>query len=97
MFVSKAGASSSKQFSGALTYGSLLALPTNIWLGWKGLPRTNTLAFYKIIKLEQQKVLKDWPGSVKSHPNIIPGWEWLVVTNALAYYVKNQLWLYKAS
>jgi hypothetical protein len=27
--------------------GRLLALPTNIRLGWKGLPGTNTLAFYE--------------------------------------------------
>ncbi len=27
-------------------FGRLLAIPTNIRLGWKGLPRTNTLAYY---------------------------------------------------
>jgi len=27
--------------------GRFLALPTNIRLGWKGLPGTNTLAYYQ--------------------------------------------------
>jgi hypothetical protein len=40
MFASKAGA----DLSGA---PELLALPTNIRLGWKDLPGTNTLIFYK--------------------------------------------------
>jgi hypothetical protein len=31
----------------ALTPGRLLALPTNIRLGWKGLPGTSTLAYYE--------------------------------------------------
>jgi len=33
-----------KHLSGALAWGKLLALPTNIRLGWKGLPGTNALA-----------------------------------------------------
>ncbi len=37
--------------------GRLRALPENIRLGWKGLPRTNALAYYKKCKLELQKVL----------------------------------------
>jgi hypothetical protein len=36
-----------KQLSGAPFKGSPLALPTNIRLGWKGLPGTNTLAYYE--------------------------------------------------
>jgi hypothetical protein len=32
-----------KHLSGAPLYGRLLALPTNIRLGWKGSPGTNTL------------------------------------------------------
>jgi hypothetical protein len=33
--------------SGASHNGRLLASPTNVRLGWKGLPRSNTLAYYK--------------------------------------------------
>jgi hypothetical protein len=33
--------------SGAPLYGRLLALPTNIRLGWKGLPGRNALAYYE--------------------------------------------------
>ncbi len=36
-----------KHLSGA----TLLALPTNIRLGWKGLPGTNTPAFYKNLQI----------------------------------------------
>ncbi len=36
-----------KHFSGAPLYGSLLASPTNIRLGWKGLTWTKPLAYYK--------------------------------------------------
>jgi len=36
-----------KKFSVAPFYGRHLALPTNIRPGWKGLPGTNTLAYYK--------------------------------------------------
>jgi hypothetical protein len=39
----------------------LLDLPTNIRLGWKGLPETNTLAYYKKFENYGQKVLKHWP------------------------------------
>ncbi len=34
-------------FSGAQLHGLLVALPTNIGLGWKGLPGTNSVAYYK--------------------------------------------------
>ncbi len=36
-----------KHLSGALLYGELLALPTNIRLGWKGSLGTNALTFYE--------------------------------------------------
>jgi hypothetical protein len=35
-----------KHLSGAQLLGRLLGLPTNIRLGWKSLPGTNTLAYY---------------------------------------------------
>jgi hypothetical protein len=38
---------SSQMFSGAPLYGRPLALPTKIRLGWKSLPGTNTLVYYK--------------------------------------------------
>jgi hypothetical protein len=37
-----------KHLSGAPLQGRPLALPTKIRQGWKGLPRTNTLAYYGI-------------------------------------------------
>jgi hypothetical protein len=36
-----------RHFSGALLFGRLLSSPTNVKLGWKSLPGTNTLAYYK--------------------------------------------------
>jgi len=33
----------------------LLALPTNTRLGWKGLPGTNTLAYYKSVNYGRNK------------------------------------------
>ncbi len=36
-----------KHLSGAPFYGRFLTLTTNIRLGWKGLPGTNALAYYK--------------------------------------------------
>jgi hypothetical protein len=41
--------------SGALLKGRLLALPANIGLGWKGLPGTNALAYYKKLELTAVK------------------------------------------
>ncbi len=43
MFVGKAGAYSID----VLYLGRLLAFPTNFGLSWKGLPETNTLAYYE--------------------------------------------------
>ncbi len=40
-----------KQLSGAPLYGRLLALPTNIRLGRKGLPGTNALAYQEKLEL----------------------------------------------
>ncbi len=47
MFAGKARAYPSEALSGAPLYGKLLALPANIRLGWKGLPGTNTQAYYE--------------------------------------------------
>ncbi len=48
MFVGKAGAyPSEKHLSDAPRKGRLLAFPTNITLGWKGLPGINALAYYE--------------------------------------------------
>jgi len=41
-----------KRLLSAPLQGMLLALPTNIRLGWKGLPGTNTVAYYKHFKLD---------------------------------------------
>ncbi len=44
-----------KHLSGAPLYGNLLALPTNIRLGWKGLSGTNALAYYEKAQLTAVK------------------------------------------
>ncbi len=44
-----------KQLSGGRLCGSLLALHTNIRLGWKGLPRINTLAYYEHLWITEEK------------------------------------------
>jgi hypothetical protein len=46
-----------KHHSGAPRLGSLLTipLPTNVRLGWKGLPLTNSLDFYKNMKIAAVK------------------------------------------
>jgi hypothetical protein len=36
-------------------YGRLLALPTNIRLGWKGLTGTKTLAYYEHLQITDEK------------------------------------------
>jgi len=46
MFVNKAGTYLSEALK-----DRLLALPTNIRIGWKGLPGTNPLAHYKHLKI----------------------------------------------
>jgi hypothetical protein len=59
-----------KHFSGAPLYGRLLALPTNIRLGWKGLPETNALAYYEKAQLTAVKsfiTLAPCPSIAASH------------------------------
>ncbi len=51
IFVGKAGA----YLSSAPVKGTLLSLPNIIRLGWKGLSGTNTLAYYKHMKIEAVK------------------------------------------
>ncbi len=43
-----------KHLSGARLKGRLLASPRNIRLGWKGLPRTNTLAYYESVNYSRK-------------------------------------------
>jgi hypothetical protein len=38
-----------------VSLGKTLALPANIRLGWKGLPRTNTLAYYENLQITPVK------------------------------------------
>jgi hypothetical protein len=47
MFVSKARSLPLNGAPERYITGVSKALPTNIRLGWKGMPRTNTLAYYK--------------------------------------------------
>jgi hypothetical protein len=47
MFAGKAGAYASGATFRCPLLGGLLGLPKNNKLGWKGLPETNTLAFYE--------------------------------------------------
>jgi hypothetical protein len=47
MFAGKARAYPSEALSGAPFSGRPLALPTNIGIGWKGLPMTYILAYYE--------------------------------------------------
>jgi hypothetical protein len=51
MFAGKAEPTQVKKLLGA----PLLALPANIRLGWKGLPGTNTLAYYGNLKITAAK------------------------------------------
>ncbi len=47
MFVVKAEAYPSDALLRCSTLGRFLASPTNIRQGWKGLPETNTLAYFE--------------------------------------------------
>jgi hypothetical protein len=49
-----------RSLSGATLYGKLLALFTNVRLGWKRLPRTNTPAYYENSLITDKKVLYYW-------------------------------------
>ena len=44
-----------KHCSDALHLGRRLSLPTTITLGWKGLPGTNTIAYFKYSKITAAK------------------------------------------
>jgi hypothetical protein len=62
-------------------YGRLLALPSNIKLGWKGLPRTNTLVNYEDVYITDKKIITLAPGLFILWPNrhfhpslIFSGW-----------------------
>jgi len=46
MFVGKAGVYPRVEQLKSTPLGRLLAIPTNTWLGSKGLPGPNTLAYY---------------------------------------------------
>jgi hypothetical protein len=50
-----------KHLSDAPLKGRLLALPTDIRLGWKGLPGINALAYYEKSSHTAVKVLEHWP------------------------------------
>jgi hypothetical protein len=69
MFAVKARATQVKHYSCAPLYGTFLALPTNIILGWNNLPATNTVAYYKIVhhgKISFYKI-GPWLGSECLH------------------------------
>jgi hypothetical protein len=70
-----------KHLSGAPLYGRPLALPTNNRLGWKGLPRTNTLAY-----CENQSNT-----AVKSFVGLIPGGIVIKLCTAVSYDFFNKL------
>ncbi len=55
MFPGKADPYSSEYLSGAPLLGKLLALPTNIRLGWKGLPGTKTSSLRKPVNYDLKK------------------------------------------
>jgi hypothetical protein len=60
-----------KQLSGAPLKGMLLASPTNIRLGWKGLPGTNTLAYYENpLIMTVKSFIVQAPRVVNKAPNI---------------------------
>ncbi len=56
-FESKARANPMEVLSDASFLVKLLVLPANVRLGWKGLPGTNTLAFYENTQITDEKVL----------------------------------------
>jgi hypothetical protein len=47
-----------KYFSGTPLLSRLMALATNTKLGWKGLPKANTLAYYEHSKIADIKTFK---------------------------------------
>ncbi len=60
MFQSKAGAYSRIVHQRCTSLGQSLALLTNIRLGWKGLPGTNSRAYYKHSSITPQKCFIKW-------------------------------------
>ncbi len=69
-----------KHLSDAPFYGRLLALPTNIRLSWKGLPGTNTPAYYEDSKVTDVKSLitlsPGWFTVNKSKLPLVPDYDW---------------------
>jgi hypothetical protein len=88
-----------KHLLGALLQGRLLALPSNNRLGWKGLPVTNTLAFYENSKITAiKRLITLGPGdcAIKHYRFVMYGscvswcvclseWKWLTIAKTLAY------------
>ncbi len=64
--------------------GRLLALSTNIRLGWRCLSVKNDLAYYGHSLITDIKILKHWALAVTT--NIRLSWKGLQRTNTLAYY-----------
>ncbi len=60
---------------GATLRGRLLAIPLNIRLGWKDLPVTNTLAYWKYFQIS----------AVKSFITLIPGANAMKLITAVSY------------
>ncbi len=56
-----------------LPLGKILALPTNIRLGCKGMQETNTLAFLENLKLTDVKsFITSGIGHIGTYPNKVP-------------------------
>jgi hypothetical protein len=51
-----------------------LAFLANIRLGWKGLPRTNTLAYDELINYGHKKFYKIGPRMEKTTKNVVLNW-----------------------
>jgi hypothetical protein len=90
-----------EHLSGTTLLGWLLALSTNIKLGWKRLARTNTLVYSKYSSIKDVKrfiTMSPGPNVIKLFTSVIyefsyhagmfgrPGLKSLPGTNAIAYY-----------
>jgi hypothetical protein len=51
-----------------MLHSRLLALPANNTLGWKGLPGTNTLAYYENPLITEEKRFITFAGKARSLP-----------------------------
>ncbi len=80
MFADKDGAYHRVEHLKGTSLGLAPALPTNIRLGWKGMPGTNAPAYYKSPL---------WGRLLASPTNIRLGWKGLQGTNTSAYYEKS--------